>query len=139
MPDAKTWLSEYRTIEDRIAAKAEQAMRLRALLYGPRAELSDMPKGNGDNDWTRKLVNLIALENEIDEEIGKLMAKRRTIESTVEALPHEKMRTLIEMRYINQNSAKEIEDRLGYSESSVRRLHSAALKVVDKLIGHEPP
>lgn len=130
--DAKKWLSGYHDIEDRIAAKAEQAMRLRALLYSPRAVLSGMPKSSGDTDWTRKLVNLIVLENEIDDEIGELISKRRRIETFIANLPNERMRTIMEQRYINEWSWERIVDGLKdrCSERTVYEEHGRALQML---------
>lgn len=131
MMNAKQWLGRVQYIDRRIEAKAEQAMRIRARLEGRRAILSDMPRG-GSGDWTDALANLIALEQEIDQEIDGLIIARREIVKTIDALPDERMRTLLELRYLNGWGWQRVADALHYDRRSVTNLHCAALQLVDK-------
>ena len=124
------WLGRYKYIDLRIEAKAEQAMHMRTRLEGPRAVLSSTPRGNAGMDWTKTLIKLIDLENEIDQELGALIASRKEITAAINSVPDERLQTILELRYVNGKSWQTIADEMHYTREHVLELHRRSLKYV---------
>ena len=133
MNDVKAWLQRVQYIDRRVEAKSEQVMRLRARLEGRRAVISDMPRGGAGGDWTDIVAKVEELEAEINAEIDRLIDTRREVVQAIDALPDERMRTLLELRYLNGWGWQRIANTMLYDRSALWRLHGVALrKIVDK-------
>ena len=130
MTDIKTWLGRVRYIDRRVEAKSEQVMRLRARLEGRRAVISDMPRGGVGGDWTDIVAKIQELEDEINAEIDRLIDTRRDVVRAIDSLPDERMRTLLELRYLNGWGWQRIADALHYERRWILALHSESLNLI---------
>lgn len=77
----KEYLSQAYRIDQRINSKLEQVRNLRELAEKATSTLSDIPcSGNGNKQKMESvIVKIIDLENEIDEEIDKLVDLKHEI------------------------------------------------------------
>ena len=125
---AKEYLSQYRTLENSINAKLAQTEELRS-----RAQTVSGGNGTGAHstqphsrvaDITDRLVDL---EREINEEIDRSVDLQREIRAVIAAVPEQRLRTLLELRYINCMTFEQIAVAMSYSYKQVCRLHGKAL------------
>lgn len=126
---AKEYLSRARTLDKQTDVKHERVMRLRAL-----AEKRTTSYGEtvGGGTWDRyDLVDEIVDQGrEIDEDIDRLLALRREIEATIRTVPEDRLRLVLEHRYLTKDTWEAIAEKLYYDERHVRRIHNRALEVI---------
>lgn len=128
----KEYLSKAYRIDQRVGSKLEQLASLRDLSRKATATLTDMPHNPGRN--VRAMEGIIAkimdLENEINQDIDKLVDLKREIVSAVKLTNNPVHQTLLELRYLGFRSWEQIAVEMGYSLQHVYRLHERALKSV---------
>lgn len=78
------------------------------------------------------VMKIIDLENQITCEIDKLVDKKNVAKKAIKKL-EPLLGTIIEMRYMECMGWQEIADRLGFSVQHIYRLHTKALKEINKL------
>lgn len=127
---AKEYLSRYRWLNDRINAQLEQAAELRR-------KAQTVSGGSGGTRGTQPYdrigeitARIVDLEREITEEINAAVDVQREIAGAIAAVSDERLRTLLELKYINCLTLEEIAVRLHYSYKQVCRLHGMALAAV---------
>ena len=76
------------------------------------------------------VARIVDAERDLDERIDRMIAARAEIQDTIEHVANEKMRALLQMRYLNGRTWEDIADQMNYSTRNVYNLHSAALKAV---------
>ena len=128
---AKEYLSRYRWLNDRINAKLEQAAELRRKARTVSSGSSDGSHGSTPYDRIGEITaRIVDLEREITEEIDAAVDVQREIAGAIAAVSDERLRTLLEYKYINCLTLEEIAVRLHYSYKQVCRLHGMALAAV---------
>lgn len=126
---AKAYLSQYRWLDIRIDAKLEQIERLRELAARRTAAYGSSGGGAGKPDRRADVVvRIVDAEKELDADIDRLQTLRADILHTISQLPDPRMRTLLELRYINGMKMSEIAERMNYSVRNVTNLHAAAIR-----------
>ena len=124
---------QYRTLENSINAKLAQVEELRR-----KAQTVSGGNGTGAHstqphsrvaDITDRLVDL---EREINEEIDRSVDLLREIRAAIAAVPEQRLRTLLEYKYINCFSLEQIAVAMNYSYPQICRLHGRALMLVRK-------
>ena len=133
------YLRQGLTLDMQIDAGFERIQQLRALaerrttVYG-REKVS----GSGAMDHRMDVVaRIVDAERELDEWIDRLIVLRSQIQATISRLQDGRMRTLLELRYLNGHSWEVIAERMGYSTRNIYNLHNAALKAVAPLVAEE--
>lgn len=125
---AKEYLSQYRYLNDSINAKLAQVEELRR-----KAQSVGGGNSNGVHnpmpydrigEITAKIVDL---EAEINSEIDRLVDMQREIKSSITTVSEERLRALLEYRYINCMTLEEIAVKMNYSYKQICRLHGKAL------------
>ena len=130
---AKEYLSRYLHQNEKINAKQAQVEELRR-------KAQSVGGGNGAGahspqpyDRVGEITNrLVDLEREINEEIDKSVDLQREIRAAVSAVPEERLRTLLEYKYINGFTLEQIAAAMNYSYPQICRLHGRALMLVRK-------
>lgn len=129
---AKEYLSQYRTLNARINAKLAQAERLRHL-----AQSAGGQNYSGDAHSTQPrdkvgelTAKIVDLEIETNDEIGKLVDLEREIRDCISTLASANQRAVLEMKYINGLTMKQIADKMNYSVINIRKIHYLALEHV---------
>lgn len=125
---AKEYLSRYRWQNDRINAKVEQVAELRRKAQTVSSGSSDGSHGSTPYDRIGEITaRIVDLEREINEDIDRSIDVQREIRAAITTVPDERLRHLLELRYINCLTLEEIARRMDYSYKQICRLHGKAL------------
>lgn len=131
--NVKEYLNQARYIDRQIDAKLEHQEKLNSIIYKATSTISDMP-GSPTRDIAKReraIAKVIDLEKEIDDEIDRLVDKKREIKSLINKVENSEYALLLELRYVNISTWEQIADILGISLRSVYRMHGAALIEAD--------
>lgn len=125
----KEYLSQAYRIDQRINSKLDQVQSLRELTVKATSTLSDTySSGNGNKqNMEGVIVKIIDLENEIDEEIDKLVDLKHEIVSLIKQVKNPEYKTLLELRYLCFRTWEQIAVEMRYDLSWIHRLHKKAL------------
>lgn len=126
----KEYLSRYRWQNDRINAKLEQVAELRRKAQTVCSGSSDGAGTHCSTPYDRIgeiTARIVDLEREINEDIDRSIDVQRGILSAISTVPDERLRHLLELRYINCLTLEEIARRMDYSYKQICRLHGKAL------------
>ena len=125
---AKEYLSRYRWQNDRINAKLEQVAELRRKAQTVCSGSSDGSHSSTPYDRIGEITaRIVDLEREINEDIDRSIDVQRGILTAISTVPDERLRHLLELRYINFLTLEEIARRMDYSYKQICRLHGKAL------------
>lgn len=137
---AKEYLKQALTIDQRINDKLEQVSRLRDMATKATSTISDMPGAASPAPHKMECVvtRLMDTENEIDEEIEKLVALKVDITKTIWKVEDINCRLVLEFRYLSFMSWEKIGESLNYTVRWVHKLHARGLTAVEKILatGH---
>ena len=127
---AKEYFSQAYQIDKRIDCKIEQVARIRELAAKATSTLSDLPGSATRNTHRMEdiIVKMIALENEINDDIDHLVDLKRNITRLIKSVDNIEYQRILELRYLCLKSWKEIGEDLGYSKTHVFRLHAEILE-----------
>ena len=124
----KEYLSRYRWQNDRINAKLEQVAELRRKAQTVCSGSSDGTHSSTPYDRIGEITaRIVDLEREINEDIDRSIDVQREIRAAIATVPDERLRHLLELRYINCLTLEEIARRMDYSYKQICRLHGKAL------------
>ncbi len=132
---AKRYLSQVYYLDRRIETRLEEIARLRARLTAGVSNPSAEPHGTTVTDWTDTVARIAELESDIQAEIGELARVRTQVASVIAAVEDEKLRTVLELRYLGGKSFGKIARLMRYDYDYTRKLHGQALrsvKIVDE-------
>lgn len=130
-------LNSYHAVNHRIDAMLEQIAELRSLA----AKVTVLPfseshsKGTYTDRVGRTTARIIDLENEINDEIDRLVDIKISIDKLVSSLDNELHRTIIERHYILNESWEKISEKIGYSRRHITRLHDKAIESLERIHG----
>lgn len=132
---AKEYLNQARLLDAWIQAKFKQLQQWRALAEKRTANYTPHPGGSSPIPDRRMdiVAKIVDAERELNVEIDRLVDLKREIEQVIARVPDNRMRLLLEMRYINGAMWKEIAELMGYDRSNIWRLHCAALTEIEKI------
>ena len=131
---AKEYLSRYRWQNDRINAKLEQVAELRRKAQTVSSGSSDGTHSSTPYDRVGEITaRIVDLEREINDDIDRCIDIQREVLSAISAVPDERLRTLLEYKYVNCLTLEEIAVRMGYCYMQICRLHGKALSAVKML------
>lgn len=136
--DVREILDKHREIDAVIDSKLEQISELKSLATKVTPSYSLEGKGNGVSDRVgRTVARIVDLENEINEEIDKLVGLQEQIRSMIELLDDYTLKTLLERRYLLHEGWETVADKMGYSSRHITRLHIQAIDTLNKLYNQE--
>lgn len=131
---AKEYLSRYRWQNDRINAKLGQVTELRRKAQTVSGGSSGGTHSSTPYDRIGEITaKLVDLEREINEDIDHSVDVQREILAAISTVEDERLRTLLELKYINCLTLEEIAVRMGYCYMQICRLHGKALSAVKML------
>jgi hypothetical protein len=132
----KEYLNRYGDLDDSINSKLAQVEKLRL-----RAGSVSSPVGGSGahssspadpvGSITQKIVDL---EQEINADIDKLVDIQREIKDTIAKVDEQRLRTILEDKYINLRTFEQIAVSMDYSYRQICRLHGLALAQVKDVI-----
>ena len=128
--NAKTYLSQYMVLNHRIDGKMAILNDLKATAEKTSFAMSDVVVSRSRNYHAMEdvIIRIQELKDQITRDMLQLLDLRDELMKQIEKIPDWKMRRLLEMRYIFEQSWEEIADSLNYSESNVFKLHKRALQ-----------
>lgn len=128
----KECLSQAYRIGQRINSKLEQVQSLRELAVKATSTLSDTYSSGNSNKQKMEvvIVKIIDLENEIDEEIDRLVDLKQEIVSLIKKVKNPEYQTLLELRYLNFKTWEQIASEMHYSIQHTFRIHDKALSLL---------
>ena len=128
----KEYLSQAYRIDQRINSKLEQIQSLRELAVKATSTLSDTYSSGNSNKQKMEgvIVKIIDLENEIDEEIDRLVDLKHEIVSLIKKVKNPEYQTLLELRYLNFKTWEQIASEMHYSIQHTFRIHDKALSLL---------
>lgn len=131
----KEYLSQAYRIDQRINSKLEQVQSLRELAEKATSTLSDTPCSGNSNKQKIEgvIVKIIDLENEIDEEIDRLVDLKKDIVSLIKQVKNPEYQTLLELRYLCFRTWEQIAVEMSYELRYLHKLHIRALEVCDEI------
>ncbi len=130
-------LNSHYEINNAINSKLELIAELKSLATkvttSPFSESHSV--GTHSDRVGRTTARIIDLENEINEEIDKLVDVKIKIRGIIAAVLDETQRTILERRYILNESWEKIGDKLDYSARHVLRIHNQAIEFLEGIYG----
>ena len=130
----KELLKSHFEINNLINMKLEQIAELRAL--AEKITVSPFSESHSKGTYTdrvgRTAARIMDLENEINDEIDKLVEVKIKIHETISAIPDGVQRTVLERHYLLHEPFEKISDKVGYSPRHITRLHNQALAALEK-------
>ena len=129
---AQEYLAQAYRLDQRINSKIEQLGSLNNLATKCTAVMNGMPRSsNGGNSSTADvIIKIISLQDEINQDIDRLVDLKKEIIEVIKSVPDPKLRIILEMRYLCYKTWEEIADELRYSNKWVRLKHEEALKAI---------
>ena len=132
----KEYLSRCRWQNDRINAKLEQVAELRRKAQTVASHGSENSSAGGSAVYDRVgeiTARIVDMEHEIYDDIDRCIDTQREVLSAISSVPDERLRHLLELKYINCLTLEEIAVRMGYCYMQICRLHGKALSAVKML------
>lgn len=129
---AKEFLNRGFHIDRRINSRLDQIARLKELATKTNATLSDMP-GNPNHDNSKLediVVKIVTLENEINEDIDRLVEISREVMVAVNTVTEPQENLVLSRRYLNFWTWEDIAAEMDCSVRHIHRLHGKALEEV---------
>jgi len=114
----KEFLKRAFTLNTAINSKMERIAKLRSMAESIGYEREELK------------MKLLHMERDLDSEIDRLIRQQTLIERMIEAIPDERGRTLLELRYLNRLSWEEIGLRMYLDVRWAQRLHDRALALL---------
>ena len=134
--NAKEYLSQALWLDQRVNTKLEQLQTLRDLSMKVSANLTVEKVAGGNNKkghMENTVVKIVDLEKEIKEDVERSIAIKAEIMNTISQVDDPIGQIILEMRYINGKGWDEISSSLNYRDSSIFKIHSRALKEVNRI------
>ena len=125
----KEYLRSYKTYVRRIKEKEDDLKRIELEKKNPSAiRYSDMPHGSGSStDLSDYMVACEKLEAEILKAKTEYVKKREEIMAAVHGMKNQEYAELLELKYIDNLSWKEVGKRMGFAPDTVNKKHGKAL------------
>lgn len=128
-------LNSHFEINNLIDMKLEQIAELRSL--AAKVTTSPFSESHSQGTYTdrvgRTTARILDLENEINNEIDKLVEVKIQIRELSAALSDGIQRAIIERHYILNEPWEKISEKIGYSRRHITRLHNQAIEALEKL------
>ena len=133
--NAKEYLFQAFRLDQRINSKLEQVSKLRSIaMKASGLRMAERISGTKENSLMETaLVKMIDLENEINDDIDRLVDLKRELVGLIEGVADPSHRLLLEMRYLGGNTWEDIAGKMGYDLRWVYRLHGKALQEFELL------
>lgn len=134
--DALEYMKQISRIDARIETKQAECQRLFdiATSVTPIMQECVVSNSGGNGKVESTAVKIADLRNEINMDIDTLIDKRREINGLIEQLQSEKQYKVLYKRYFEGKTFEKISDEIGCSVRNAHRLHSKAIKNVEKLL-----
>ncbi len=133
---AKEFLQQARFLDQRINSKVREIEKMNALATNMSAVISDMPKSKGSTTSRMEdtVCKIIDYENEVREDLDRLISIKREINDTLEQIDEVDYRIVLQKRYLEMCSWEEIACDIDKKVRWVQMLHGRGLDKVQELL-----
>ena len=133
---AKEYLNRAWNVDQRINSKLHQLDSLKDMATKATSTLGTEPVSGTRNvqRMADTIDNIIALENEINDDIDRLVDLKRDVIKTISKVKDTNCLTLLELRYLSFKSWDDIAAEMNYTSRWVHIMHSKALAAVEKIL-----
>ena len=133
---AKEYLKQAYWADQRINSKLNQLASLKDMATKATSTLGTEPVSGTRNvqRMADTIDNIIALENEINDDIDHLVDLKRDVMKTLSKVQDTNCLMLLELRYLSFKSWEDIAAEMHYGSRWVHILHSKGLSVVEKIL-----
>ena len=136
--EKKEWLDRYHEIECYIKELNKEKVTWFDLLksLGVNMGKKDDADDNDSiiypiNNQSRTIDNIVKLEFKIEREINRLCKRREKICKSIQSIADDRLKMILQMKYISGLTIEEIADRVGYCPRQIQRLHTLAIEELD--------
>lgn len=125
---AKEYLSQAYRLDQCIDAKIAQVASLNDLATKCTATLTGMPRNpnRGSSTMADAVCKIIDLQQEINEDIDRLVDLKREIVAVIKAVENTEYQILLEKRYLSFQTWEQIAVDMGYSIQHIYRIREKA-------------
>ena len=133
---AKEYLKRAWNVDQRINSKLHQLDSLKDMATKATSTLGTEPVSGTRNvqRMADTIDNIVALENEINDDIDRLVDLKRDVINTISKVQDTNCLTLLELRYLSFKSWDDIAAEMNYTSRWVHIMHSKALAAVEKIL-----
>lgn len=122
------YLNQYKHAQYELEYIEQQLDRVRTKYIGRAIEYSDMPKAfNSEHDLSDYAAEVEPLLNRYATRRHNAIVAMQRVERAISKLEDNNERYVLELRYINCLSWREVADTIGYTERRVYQIHGVAL------------
>ena len=133
--NAREFLEQYLRKTEQIEALQDKIAEIRACAEKCTSVLSPTPGGNAHND--SRLEQLVVKIDSMEQQLGILWEERGgifiDIMNLLDAMPTEKYRRVLELRYLEMKTFNDIAAELIVSRPLVYKLHGGALEEAEMI------
>jgi hypothetical protein len=133
---AKQYFQQAFLLNQRIESNRDEIARLRVLAEGvssPQLSADRIQSSGNQDKMAQTICKIIDLEHDIQAEIDSLIELRREIRERINAMPDDKLRLVLQNRYLNFQKWENIAVEMNYAFQWVMILHNRALKEFNRL------
>ena len=133
---AKEYLKRAWNVDQRINSKLHQLDSLKDMATKATSTLGTETVSGTRNvqRMADTIDNIVALENEINDDIDRLVDLKRDVIKTISKVQDTNCLTLLELRYLSFKSWDDIAAEMNYTSRWVHIMHSKALAAVEKIL-----
>jgi len=133
---AKEYLNQAYRVDQRVNSKLHQLESLKDMATKATSTLGTEPVSGTRNvhRLADTIDNIIALENEINDDIDHLVDLKHDVMKTLSQVHDTNCLMLLELRYLSFKSWDDIAAEMHYGSRWVHILHSKALSAVEKIL-----
>ena len=137
----KTDLLGYRFCIDRINRNLDRIQELRSTATKVTVAYRDAPGSSSpDSDKSAIIARIVLLEKEIYADSRRLQAEHTRVRFLIDELDNFRDRQVLQEKYLNGHTWRQISDRIYIEERWVRRIHNRAIRrLIKKLTLLNPP
>ena len=128
----KDWLKRGRYLNKEIDALVEAKAGLYARLTSTTAPLTDVcVSSGGKSTGDSGLINYLHFEQEINEQIDRLIVIKLEIEQAISKVPDSFLRVLLTEYYVNFKTWEQIAANMHFTYRHILRMHKKALELLE--------
>ncbi len=130
--EKKRFLSQFFWISKELDNLEEKLKRITIKIQSVRtSNFSDTSKGGPTQDIIDLLTQKEKYQNQLAKKIIKMENVRSQIELSLDTLEDSRLRIILQYKYLENYSYKEISTLLDKSERHIRRLHDIAIRIME--------
>lgn len=131
MVTAKEYLNKIKDLDELIEAHMGDLRRIRSQAYTlPSPGFNERHSSGRPSSapFEKNVIHICDVEAQINDEIEELVALRVDISQRISTLENTQEKLVLQYRYVNSMSWKEVSARMSISERKAQRIHGSALQ-----------